>query len=65
MVNNITNHNGQQYHQQWSTISPTTMINNITKHNGQQYHQQQRLTISPNIMVNNITVDDIVNHSVW
>jgi hypothetical protein len=32
MVNNITNHNGQQYHQQqWSTISPTTMVNNITK----------------------------------
>ena len=48
MVNNITNNNGQQYHQpQWSTISPTTMVNNITNHNGQQYHQQQWSTISP------------------
>jgi hypothetical protein len=31
MVNNIINHNGQQYHQpQWSTISPNTMVNNMT-----------------------------------
>jgi hypothetical protein len=42
MVKNITNYNGQQYHQtQWSTISPTTIVNNITKYNGQQYHQTQ------------------------
>jgi hypothetical protein len=55
-VNNITNHNDQQYHQlQWSTISPTTMVNNITNHNGQQYHQPQWSTISPTTMVNNIT----------
>jgi hypothetical protein len=72
MVNNITNHNGQQYHQpQWSTISLTTMVNNITNHNGQQYHQPQWSTISPTTMVNSITnhngivVGDIVDHCGW
>jgi hypothetical protein len=62
MVNNITNNNGQQYHQQqWLTISPNTMVNNIINHNGQQYHQPQWSTISLVILLT-ILFGDIVDH---